>query len=305
MGFLMFCLGAWIHSMMESSGCITGDIYQTGRDFIISECNCKNNSVQDYLPEESNASLPIIFMITPTYSNSVQKPDLTRLCQTLMHIKNIHWIVVEDSEKKTTLVSKLLHHCTVPSTHLNIRTSKKLQKKGKLLKRKNRGSEQRNLGIRWLKGTYKAGEICGVVYFGDDDNTYDLRLFQEMRYTKRVSVWPVGIVGGLLAEGPICRNGKVVKWHTSWDPNRAFPIDMAGFAVNLDLLLSYPKAEFEVFGQPGYLEPNFLKQIITKNDLEAKAEDCTKIFVWHTQTKPAELMFENKHPSTIFDLTKR
>ena len=42
------------------------------------------------------------------------------------------------------------------------------------------------------------------MYFADDDNTYDLRLFERMRQTKSVMVWPVGIAGGLLVEGPVC-----------------------------------------------------------------------------------------------------
>ena len=49
-----------------------------------------------------------------------------------------------------------------------------------------------------------------------------------MRYTKKVSVWPVGFAGGLLAEGPICENGKVINWHVGWSPERKFPVDMAG-----------------------------------------------------------------------------
>ena len=30
-----------------------------------------------------------------------------------------------------------------------------------------------------------------------------------MRYTKKVSVWPVGLIGLMLYEKPIVRNGKV------------------------------------------------------------------------------------------------
>lgn len=49
-----------------------------------------------------------------------------------------------------------------------------------------------------------------------------------MRYTKKVSIWPVGLAGGLKAEGPRCKNGKVTSWHVGWSPDRKFPVDMAG-----------------------------------------------------------------------------
>ena len=41
-----------------------------------------------------------------------------------------------------------------------------------------------------------------MVYFADDDNTYSTELFEEMRTTRKVSVWPVGLVGGLMVERP-------------------------------------------------------------------------------------------------------
>ncbi len=49
-----------------------------------------------------------------------------------------------------------------------------------------------------------------------------------MRSTQKVSVWPVGFAGGLRAEGPICKDGHVTGFHTSWAPERTFPLDMAG-----------------------------------------------------------------------------
>ena len=52
-----------------------------------------------------------------------------------------------------------------------------------------------------------------------------------MRYTKKVSVWPVGFVGGLKVEGPRCTNGRVTGFHVSWSPRRKFPLDMAGIII--------------------------------------------------------------------------
>lgn len=69
-----------------------------------------------------------IHMITPTYARWTQKADLTRLAQTLMHIKNLHWMLVEDSDNKTNLVKRFLKHSPIKSTHLNIRTKKELQR---------------------------------------------------------------------------------------------------------------------------------------------------------------------------------
>lgn len=123
-------------------------------------------------------------MITPTYSRTTQKADLTRLCQTLMHVKKLHWLIVEDSDSKTPLVTRFLSRCPVQSTQLNRKTSLRLQPVRASHKgHKNRGAEQRNIALDWLRGTYKPGEICGVVYFGDDDNTYDIQLFKEVSCT--------------------------------------------------------------------------------------------------------------------------
>ena len=39
-----------------------------------------------------------------------------------------------------------------------------------------RGVANRNLGLAWVLSNAEQG----VVYFADDDNTYDIRLFQEV-----------------------------------------------------------------------------------------------------------------------------
>uniref|UniRef100_A0A9L0S716 Galactosylgalactosylxylosylprotein 3-beta-glucuronosyltransferase n=1 Tax=Equus caballus TaxID=9796 RepID=A0A9L0S716_HORSE len=117
-----------------------------------------------------------------------------------------------------------------------------------------------------------------------------------MRTTRKVSVWPVGLVGGRRYERPLVENGKVVGWYTGWRADRPFAIDMAGFAVSLQVILSNPKAVFKRHGsQPGMQESDFLKQITTVEELEPKASNCTKVLVWHTRTEKVNLANEPKY----------
>ncbi|ESO02702.1 hypothetical protein HELRODRAFT_66421, partial [Helobdella robusta] len=235
-----------------------------------------------------NKNLPTIYIITPTYSRLVQKAELTRLTYTLKLVQCIHWIVVEDSTIKTQLVKRLLAKSNLKYTHLNVLTPPEY-KLGISEKRwrKPRGVLQRNEGLRWLRSNKKlilSGSEGGVVYFADDDNTYDVQLFDEMRSTKKVSVWPVGFVGKLRYESPIVGDGRVVDWFTYSKSNRTFATDMAGFAVNADLMIN-SKVEFSVKSSRGMQENDFLVKLkITLNDLEPKADLCTKVLVWHTQT---------------------
>ncbi|CAN9501550.1 unnamed protein product [Ophioblennius macclurei] len=229
-------------------------------------------------PPPWSESLPTIYVITPTYKRFVQKADLTHMSNTLLHVANLHWIVVEDAENKTTLVRDLLEKTGLNYTHLNVHTSEKLT---------SRGSEQRNLALKWLRDTFNTNESHpGVVYFGDDDNTYSLELFEEMRNTKKVSVWPVAFVGGVRIEScKVDASGKVSGWNVRYAPNRPFAIDMAGFAVNLQFLLSKPDACFKLHGIPsGHQETKFLENLVTLSDLEPKAANCSKVLVWHTRS---------------------
>lgn len=133
-------------------------------------------------PTEQDGGTPV-YMITPTYARWTQKADLTRLCHSLMHVPQLHWILVEDSEQKTQLVGRFLERCRVRSTHLHVRTDEQRRlRAGEPVWRKARGVEQRNLAIDWLREGGANGRLPreGVVYFGDDDNTYDLELFEQV-----------------------------------------------------------------------------------------------------------------------------
>lgn len=68
-----------------------------------------------------------------------------------------------------------------------------------------RGVSNRRAALAWIKNNNIKD---GVLYFGDDDNTFDLRLFTEIRYTQRVSMFPVGLIGDYSISTPIVKNVK-------------------------------------------------------------------------------------------------
>lgn len=144
-----------------------------------------------------------------------------------------------------------------------------------------RGVANRRASLSWIKTNIKSS---GVLYFGDDDNTFDLALFSEIRFTKKVSMFPVGLIGLYAVSSPIVRNGEVIGFFDSWPASRRFPVDMAGFAVNLDYLALSPNATMPY--HEGHEEDGFLRSLgLTISDIEPKANNCTEVLVWHTQTK--------------------
>ena len=103
-----------------------------------------------------------------------------------------------------------------------------------------------------------------------------------MRTTQKVSVWPVGLVGGLRFERPLVNDaGKVSSWYTVWEPDRPFAMDMAGFAVSLKLFRQQPHARFDITSRRGYVESSLLVQLgVRMEDLEPLAEKCSKVSIF-------------------------
>ena len=67
----------------------------------------------------------------------------------------------------------------VKSVHLHVKTTTFVSR------RKggggHRGVEQRNRGLKWIRENHGLSDTRnGVVYFGDDDNGYDVKLFEEV-----------------------------------------------------------------------------------------------------------------------------
>ena len=84
---------------------------------------------------------------------------------------------MEDSPVYTLVATTILNHCAIPGVHLSIVTTTHGEGGAG-----HRGVEQRNIALQWIREHYKEGDVEGVVYFGDDDNTYDIRLFDEVLY---------------------------------------------------------------------------------------------------------------------------
>ncbi|XP_046687051.1 galactosylgalactosylxylosylprotein 3-beta-glucuronosyltransferase P-like [Homalodisca vitripennis] len=234
----------------------------------------------EHIAQQTPPSPRTIYVITATYRRLEQLAELTRLSQTLRLVPALVWILVEDATEKTAAVEKLLLRSGLSFVHLLAPMPEIIKKGVKEKAKRPRGVSNRNRGLKWLR----ANATSGVFYFADDDNTYDIKLFEEMRDTEKVSMWPVGLLNGGFGT-PVVRQGKFEGFYSGWPGRRSFQVDMAGFAVSVEFLLQRPKARMPY--KVGYEEDFFLRSLnpLKPSDIQWKATNCTEILVWHTQTK--------------------
>lgn len=168
-----------------------------------------------------------------------------------------------------------------------------------------RGVIQRNTALKWIYDRVKeSGDDSGAIYLADDDNVYDVRLFNEIRHTKNVSVFPVGLLYKYFVETPVLdKTGKFLRYHAGWNGGREYLIDMAGFAVSVRHFVDKAEKFYAVGNQAimawknGYQEETFLQAMqVPVAEMEFMAANCTKIYAWHTQTV--------NHPVIALDLTE-
>ncbi|XP_034656558.1 galactosylgalactosylxylosylprotein 3-beta-glucuronosyltransferase P isoform X2 [Drosophila subobscura] len=242
----------------------------------------------------SEIGKPPLYIITPTYRRPEQLAELTRLGYTLKHVANLLWLVIEDANKTNPLVAHTLDRIGVPYEYMVAPMPEKYKQTKKA---KPRGVSNRNRGLEYLR--QHATE--GVLYFADDDNTYDISIFEQMRYISKVGMWPVGLVTKTGVSSPIIRNGKLDGYYDGWIGGRKYPVDMAGFAVNIKFLRQRPHAQMPF--KPGYEEDGFLRSLapLANDEIDLLADECRDILTWHTQTKknpPAQALNKTRYSNT-------
>uniref|UniRef100_A0A1I7ZNM8 Galactosylgalactosylxylosylprotein 3-beta-glucuronosyltransferase n=1 Tax=Steinernema glaseri TaxID=37863 RepID=A0A1I7ZNM8_9BILA len=157
-----------------------------------------------YSSRESNKKRKSIFVITTLDGSADQVRKVDRLGKVLHRADNrdIVWIVSEKAHEQNDNVLDVLRRLRVSFIYLNTEVD-------------DGGSanlwQLRQLAIDhilklWLMGTVSEDS---VVYFADVDMIYDARLFSKLREVTKVAVWPVGMLGKILVNSPIMKNGKI------------------------------------------------------------------------------------------------
>ncbi|XP_047487929.1 galactosylgalactosylxylosylprotein 3-beta-glucuronosyltransferase S-like [Penaeus chinensis] len=188
-----------------------------------------------------------IYVVTGTYQRSNQIPEMTQLAQTLMLVPDVHWIVAEDTRVDNERLIQYLLSTGISFTYLKTPMPRQLLK----WRHPPKGVPNRRAALAWIRKNAKTG----VVYFADDDNTYDYRLFEEIRSTRGVSMFPVGFVTRLQLSTPVVKEGRFSGWYDGWVIDRNFPVDMAAFAFSVELLRKVRRkgsllAIFSIFTPP-------------------------------------------------------
>ena len=98
---------------------------------------------------------------------------------------------------------------------------------------------------------------------------------RQLARTRRVSAFPVGLVTQTGLSTPVVRNGAVVGFYDGWIGGRTFPMDMAGFAVSVQLLLQVRHARQQSGASPAE-EGGRAGAAPVPSDREGRAREATR-----------------------------
>uniref|UniRef100_A0AC35TQ49 Galactosylgalactosylxylosylprotein 3-beta-glucuronosyltransferase n=1 Tax=Rhabditophanes sp. KR3021 TaxID=114890 RepID=A0AC35TQ49_9BILA len=215
--------------------------------------------------------------------------DMISLANTLSHVEALHWLIIEDQDQISDSLDIFLEDTNIEYTYLGHKTPDGYPKKGWY---------QRDMAVKYIYLNHKAltkGYANTVIYFADDDNTYDIRLFNKyIRKVKKIGVWCCGFLAGHATRAPIVNEkNKVVGFTNGREMIHNFQIDMAMFAISIDAIMTHP--HFEVGktcddnrnGPEKCMLRNFN---FTMNDFEpfgklSKKKGPMEVLVYHVRTK--------------------
>ena len=111
------------------------------------------------------------------------------MANTLRLVPKVIWLIVEDAEIQSQNLFNFLTASKINFIHLHVSIDQlitfetlkhnvdDLDKSGYNL---HRGSAQRNTAIDWLRNNPKLIKEDSVIYFADDDNSYSIKLFEQV-----------------------------------------------------------------------------------------------------------------------------
>ncbi len=205
----------------------------------------------------------MLLVVTPTYPRPLRLSFLRRCAEDFRAIPNLLWLVIEDDSGVAPEVERLLVESGISHVYMAHGPTRSW------------GNAQRNRALQYIRDH----RLDGIVYFADDDNKYQRPLFDELRKIRRVGILPVGCLGPWGIERPIVRGGRVAAWSADWK-RRKYPVDMAGFGFNAELL-SGMAGDLWAYQGPGG-ESEFIERLINSPDeLEFLCNDCRDCYAWH------------------------
>lgn len=203
-----------------------------------------------------------INIVTCTYPRPYRLNFLSHLKNILIKIPNIRWIVVDDNDHED---KELKYFLPDFATLLYFGPTK------------DKGNAQRNYAWEYIYDS----QLDGIIYNADDDNIYDIRLFEEIRKTHKFGIMPVGNLptrDGQTERPLLDNNGRFKGWNSYWQ--RKYSTDMAGFCFHVNMLDKIKKPFWTHHGFAG--ETEFISKIIrSPNDMEFLCNQCTETYVWH------------------------
>jgi len=208
-----------------------------------------------------------LILVTPTYYNPNRLFFINECIKVFSQIKNLIWILCEDNNNIDIEVNEILLKSGIEYKYLAYGPTK------------DKGNEQRNFCYEYIVNN----NINGIIYNADDDNEYDIKIFDEIKKTKNISIFPVGNLGPGI-ERPIIQNGKILRWDAGWTERR-FPVDMGGFAFNSKYLYKKKYENKKLWNHKGIGgESEFINYITNDYDfLEFLCDNCNICYVKHNE----------------------